>query len=125
VHHPGRSHPDANVFRRLQQRLCETGRVNMTAPDNAGCRSAVRTPGHEDAIIVAVARETWRSTSDITRDFGVSLSKFRSLHLGHQLDPYHFSRNASIFPHDIPLTILRVTTTRKRLDNLIPSAISR
>jgi hypothetical protein len=69
VHHPGRPHPDANGFRRLQQRLFETGRVTITAPVNAGHLSAVRTPGHEDAIIAAVAGVTWRSTSDITREF--------------------------------------------------------
>jgi hypothetical protein len=58
VHHPGRLHPDAKVFRRLQQRLRETGRITMTAPVNAGRLSAERTPGHEDAIIAAVAGDT-------------------------------------------------------------------
>jgi len=95
----------------------------MMAPVNAGRLSAVRTPGHEDVIIAAVAGDTWRSTSDITGEFQVSLSKFLSLRLDHQLDPYHFSRNASIFPRDLPVTILRVTTTRPLLDKLIPSAI--
>jgi len=41
----------------------------MTAPVNTGRLSALRTPGHEDAIIAAVAGDTWRSTSDITREF--------------------------------------------------------
>lgn len=57
-HHPNRPPPDANVFRRLQQLLYETGRVTMTASVNAGRRSAVRTPGQEDAIIAAVAGYT-------------------------------------------------------------------
>jgi len=61
VHHHGRRHPEANVFQRLQQLPCETGKVTMTAPVNAGHLSAVRTPGHEDAIIAAMAEDTWRS----------------------------------------------------------------
>jgi hypothetical protein len=36
VRYPGRRHPDANVFRRLEQRLHETGRVTPTALVNAG-----------------------------------------------------------------------------------------
>jgi hypothetical protein len=72
-----------------------------------------------------VAGETWWSASDIAPEFWLSLSKFLSLRLDHQLDPYHFSRNASLSPHDLPFTILRATTMRPRPDNLIPSAILR
>jgi hypothetical protein len=105
LNNSGRHHPDTNVFRRLQRRLCGRGRLTSPSPINAGHLSAVRTPGHENAIIAAVKGETWRITSYITPEFGVSRSKFLSLRLDHQLDAYHFSRDASIFPHDLPLTI--------------------
>lgn len=42
--HPGRRHPDANVFRRLEQRLRETGPVTPTAHVNAGRPRNVWTP---------------------------------------------------------------------------------
>jgi alpha-D-ribose 1-methylphosphonate 5-triphosphate diphosphatase PhnM len=53
-----RRHPDANVFRRLEQRLRETGSVAPAALVNA-CRSrTVRTPTSEDATIAAVEKLT-------------------------------------------------------------------
>jgi hypothetical protein len=45
------------MFRRLEQRLRETGSVTPTALVNAGLPRTVRTPANEDAIIVAVERE--------------------------------------------------------------------
>jgi hypothetical protein len=55
--YPGRRHPDADVFRRLEQRLYETGSVTpTTALVNAGSPRTVRTPANESAIITAVGR---------------------------------------------------------------------
>jgi hypothetical protein len=67
LRYPGRRHPNSNVFRRLEQRLRETGSVTPTALVNAGRPRSVRTPANEDAIIAAVEREPWRSTRDIAR----------------------------------------------------------
>jgi hypothetical protein len=72
LRYPGRRHPDANVFRRLEQRLRETGSVTPTALVNAGRPWAVRTPANEDAIIAAVERDLWRSSRDIARDLRLS-----------------------------------------------------
>jgi hypothetical protein len=65
LHYPGRRHPDANVFQRLEQRLRKTGSVTPTALVNAGHPWIVWTPANEDAIITAVEREPWRSSRDI------------------------------------------------------------
>jgi hypothetical protein len=54
LRYPGRRHPDANVFRRLEQRLRETGSVKPTALVKAGRPRSVRTPAYEDAIISTV-----------------------------------------------------------------------
>jgi hypothetical protein len=51
-------HPDADVFRRLEQRLRETGIVTRTTHVNAGRPRTARTPANEDAA--AVEREQWR-----------------------------------------------------------------
>jgi hypothetical protein len=72
IRYPGRRHPDANVFRRLEQRLSETGIVTPTALVNAGRSRNVRTPANEDAIIAAVERQPLRSSRDISRKLGVS-----------------------------------------------------
>jgi hypothetical protein len=61
LHYPCRRHPDANAFRRLEQRLRETGSVTHTALANAGRPRSVRIPPNEDAIIAAVEQEPWRS----------------------------------------------------------------
>jgi hypothetical protein len=72
LRYPGRRHPDANVFRRLEQRFRETGSVTTTALVNSDRPRTVRTPANEDAIIAAVEREPWRSSRDIARELGLS-----------------------------------------------------
>jgi hypothetical protein len=44
LRYPGRRHPDADMFRRLEQRLRETGSVTRSAHVNAGRSRSVRTP---------------------------------------------------------------------------------
>jgi hypothetical protein len=43
LRYSGQRHPDANVFRRLEQCLLETGSVTPTAHVNAGRPQSVRT----------------------------------------------------------------------------------
>jgi hypothetical protein len=83
--HPGRRHPNDNVFRRFEQRLSETGSVTHA---NAGCRK----PTNENSIITAMKRE---------------LSQPRDLEVLQdvQLHPYHYSRSTHLFPHDRPLQV--------------------
>jgi hypothetical protein len=58
LHCPALRHPDANVFRRLQQSLRETGSVTRKARVNAGRPPIGRTPSNEGAIIAAVENLT-------------------------------------------------------------------
>jgi hypothetical protein len=72
LRYPGRRRLDANAFRRLEQRLRETGSVTPTVFVNASRPQTLQTPANEDAIIAAVEREGWRSSSDIARELGLS-----------------------------------------------------
>jgi hypothetical protein len=54
LRYPGRRHPDAGMFRPLEQRLREAGSVTCTAHVNAGRPRTVRTPASEDGIIGAM-----------------------------------------------------------------------
>jgi hypothetical protein len=103
LRYPGRRHPDANVFRRLEQRLRETGRVTSTAHVNADRPRTVRTPANEDTIIAAAEREPWRSSRDIAKEFGLSQPSVLKVLHDDQLHSYHYSRSAHLFPDDRPL----------------------
>jgi hypothetical protein len=48
---------DANVFRRLAQRLRETGIVTPTAEVNGGLPQIVHTPANEDTIIAPAEQQ--------------------------------------------------------------------
>jgi hypothetical protein len=98
LRYPGRRHPDANVFRRLEQCLRETGSVTPTALVNAGRPRTVRTPANEDAILAAVEREPWRSSRDIVRELGLSQPRVLEILHDDQLHPYHYSRSTHLFP---------------------------
>jgi hypothetical protein len=91
------------VFRRLEQRLRETGRVTPTALVNAGRPWTVRTPANEDAIIAAVEREPWESSRDIARELGLPQPRVLEVLHDDQMHPYHYSRSAHLFPDDRPL----------------------
>jgi hypothetical protein len=100
LRYPGRRHPDANVFRRLEQCLRETGSVTSTALVNVGRPRTVRPPANEDAITAAVEREPWRSSRDIARELGLSQPRVLEVLHDDQLHPYHYSRGAHLFPDD-------------------------
>jgi hypothetical protein len=114
LRYPGRRHLDANVFRRLEQRLHETGSVKPTALMNAGRPRTVRTPANEDAIISAVEREPWRSSHEIERELGLSQPGVLEVLHEDQLHPYHYSRSAHISRRS-PSTdaILRMATSTR------------
>jgi hypothetical protein len=59
MRYPGRRHPDACVFRRLEQRLRKKGSATPTAHVNAGRPWAVGTPANGDASIAIGERELW------------------------------------------------------------------
>lgn len=55
-HYSGRRHADANVFRRFENLLHQTGIVIPTALVNAGHPWILRIPANQDAIIATVGR---------------------------------------------------------------------
>jgi hypothetical protein len=52
--HPGRHHPDAHVFRQLEQHFCEIGSVTPMAHLNAGHLQMIWTPANENTIIAVM-----------------------------------------------------------------------
>jgi len=60
LHYSGRRHADANVFRRFENLLRQTGIVIPTALVNPDHPWVLRTPANEDAIISDVGRMKWR-----------------------------------------------------------------
>jgi hypothetical protein len=73
--YPAQCHPDANVFQQLEP---ETGSTTPVAHVNASCPQTVCTPVNEDAEIVKVEREPWKSSCSITQKLGTTPNK------GHQ-----------------------------------------
>jgi hypothetical protein len=58
--YPGRRYPDANMFRRLEQRLRETRNVTTTAHVNAQRPPTVRHQPVKVSSLAAMGREPWR-----------------------------------------------------------------
>jgi hypothetical protein len=61
LHYPGSCQPDANVFRWLEQHLCETASVIPMAHTNASCPQTIQTPANVDATIAVMEWELWSS----------------------------------------------------------------
>jgi hypothetical protein len=95
-----RRHLDANVFRRLEQRLRGTGSIKPTALVNAGRPRTARILDNKDAIIAAVEGEPWRGSCDIALELGLSRPRILEIFHDVQLHPYHYSRSAHLFPDD-------------------------
>lgn len=54
LHYRGRRHPDPNVFRLLEQRLRDIGRVTPTAHVNASHSRTVRVSPNKNVILAPV-----------------------------------------------------------------------
>lgn len=91
LHYPGRRHPDANVFRRLQHLLCKT-LVNVSRLRTR------RTPANKHVIIADVERQP-RRTGTIPNEDVV---------LYDQLNPHHISLNGNLFSGDRAVRLLEV-----------------
>jgi hypothetical protein len=83
-------------------------KCNSYSTINAGVSQTVRTLVNEGAIIAAVARETCRNSCGITREVGQFRPRILEVRLDDQLDPYHYSRRAILFPDDRPSHVLYV-----------------
>lgn len=67
---PDRNQPSRNTFRRLDQRVRETGRLVRNAALTGRPRST-RTPWVEVAVVEAVEHDPTRSVRDIAREVGI------------------------------------------------------
>ena len=65
-------------------------------------RTARKLRTNEDVIIVVVGRELCTSALDFARDMGLSVLRVLEILLDRQLNPYHLSRNAPLFPENLP-----------------------
>jgi hypothetical protein len=90
---PGRRQLEADAFRRLEQRLLQTGSVTVTTHVNGGRPRAVRTPDNEDDTITTVSLKRQRRSRDIARELGVSQPTV--LEVLHD-EQYHYSRSACV-----------------------------
>jgi hypothetical protein len=95
-----RRHPDSNVFRRLDERMRETGSVLPTLPLDRGRSRTRRTPALEEMILDMVTQNLCCSARGIARGLGV---EHRAVHLilqDEDLYQYHYARVQGLMPHD-------------------------
>jgi hypothetical protein len=95
--YPGRRHADANMFRRLEQRLCETRNVIPRARVNAGRPRTVLLSANEGAIIGSHGKGAVVNLDYTNR--GSSAIHDDELYL------CHYSRSAHLCPDNRPLWI--------------------
>jgi hypothetical protein len=98
--YPARRHPDSNVFRRLDERMRETGNVLPTPPLDRDRPCTRRTPALDEMVLDMVAQNPCHSTRGIARELGV---EHRAVHLilqDEDLFQYHYSRVQGLMPHD-------------------------
>jgi hypothetical protein len=113
---PGRRHPDANVFPRLEHRLCERGSVTPMQHVIAGRSLSVRTQSLKNPQISYGAREPPRSSHEITRELRLPKPKFLEVIHDVQVHPYHYSRSGHLFPRD---RLLRMQLFRRLLHQYV------
>lgn len=102
--YPGRRHPDANVIRRVEARLRETGQL-MPVVANRGRQRTVRTPALEEQILAAVEAEPGRSIRGLAREFGADIHIVHNVLRGENYHPYHFRQVQGLRPEDYQLRV--------------------
>lgn len=88
------------MFRLFGQRPLQTRSATLTALANAGCLRSVRTPAEEGVTVEL----TWYRTR-----IGSIHPRVSNVLVDHQLDPYHYSRNAHLSPDIGPIRLLYVS----------------
>jgi hypothetical protein len=100
--YPGRRNPDADAFRRLEQRLVE---IELSHPRHTwiqvtlGCRVTSRWRGHSCSCETKTLEKLVRYRKRIWRIPPRLLEVLQE----DQFHPYNCSRGAHLFPHDRPL----------------------
>jgi hypothetical protein len=89
---PARHHRDSNVFRRLNERMRETGNVLATPLLDRGPPRTRRRVALEEIILDMVAQNPCHSTRGIARELGVDYRAVYLILQDEDLYPYHYSR---------------------------------
>lgn len=97
--YPQRRRPNANVFRRLEQRARETGNL-MPQVVELGRPRTVRTPEMEEQVIDMIEHNPTRSTRSIAQELGVNHSLVWNVLHSAQFHPFHYTRVHSLLPDD-------------------------
>lgn len=88
--YPNRQHPRPNVFRRLEVRARETGRL-LPVVHHDGGGHLQRNPGNEEAVLNRVFQDPTLSTRQIARELQLSKSTVFRILKSNQFHPFHYS----------------------------------
>lgn len=114
VRYQERIHPDKNVFQRLDQRMRETGRVDIIM-ETVGRPRTARTPQVEEAILQAVEENPNIGIRGIGRNLNVNYSVVQRVLKSEAYHPFHYTKVQALSENDFPL---RVNFCRWMLDTI-------
>lgn len=98
VRHPLRRLPDANVFRRLEDRILFNGNVAVPPRVNAG-----RQRLHDDVALDLMRNDSSRSTRCVGRELGINHTRVWRALKRDQQHPYHYTRVQHLQDNDGPV----------------------
>jgi hypothetical protein len=105
LHYPGRRHPNAVEFRRLNRSLYATRIGTHTEHGHTGRPWTVQTLAYKDAKTAAVERQLWRSSQDLVPELGLTEPKVLEVLPDHQQN-HTPSTERHMFPVDHFLDLL-------------------
>nr|XP_015840428.1 PREDICTED: uncharacterized protein LOC107399187 [Tribolium castaneum] len=102
--YPLRRQPSSNTFRRLDQRIRETGRVDPAGPfyRDRGRPRTLRTPEVEEAVLDLVDQNPTTSTRIISNMLENSQSLVGRIIKDERLHPFHYTKVQALLPTDLP-----------------------
>ena len=98
-HFPTRRVPDARIFQRLHQQLCERGSFARCMQDTGRSRR-VRTPSVTDNIVDRISENPESSTRELSAAVNVSHSTVWRILREERMHPYHAQRVQGLEPSD-------------------------
>lgn len=103
--YPARRHPNANVFRRLDRRVRESGHFVPRANADRGRPRTRRTPNLEENIIALVEENPRVSTRNIALELEVDRHIVWNVINDENLHPFHYVRVQSLLPMDFNVRV--------------------
>ena len=94
-----RRHPDQNVFRRLEQRLRETGNF-VPIGINRGRERTVRNPQLEENVLLTIVEDPTKSTRGIAQELDVHHSLVWNILNDEKYHPFHYYKVHALLPAD-------------------------